>query len=181
VHRLGVLAVDEEVDAAGPPVGGVDVGLGDVDREPRRLELVAEGGVAERVNAHPHRGAPAVNASAEDFEDADLAAALGLVLEPDHPHRRHRARAEVHPRAHLEPPVVRRPAPVRGLELAHHLAVAKRLLADRAADLAREDARLDPRDPQRVVLGEAPEPVLGWDRQPQLGGRDGVRRRALRS
>jgi len=72
---------------------------------------------------------------AEDLEDADLARARRLVFQPDHPHRCHRTRTEIHPRPHLEQAVLRRPAPTGGLKLAHHQAIAERLLPDCAADL----------------------------------------------
>lgn len=141
---LDVLAVNQEVHPAGPPIGRVDVELRDVDRDPRRIELVRDRGIAERVDTHPHRRRPGLQSLSEDLEDADLGGACRLVLQPDHPHGGHRPRAELHPRADLEPPVVRRPAPLGRLGLAHHQAVAERLLPDRAADRAGEDSGLNP-------------------------------------
>jgi hypothetical protein len=179
-----VLTVDEEVDPPRLPIGRVDVEVGNVDRHARYLELVGDRRIAEGVHAHAHgrgrRAAVRLQGVAEDLEDADLRAARRLVLQPDHPHRGHRPRAEIHARADLDQPVVRRPAPVRRLELAHHHAVAERLLSDRAADRPGEHSGLDARDPQRIVIVRTPQPVPRRDRQPQLGPVHGVRRGALR-
>ena len=72
VDRLDVLTVDKEVHLPGPPVRGVDVELGDIDRQLRRIELVGQRRIAERVHAHAHRrGRPAVlgpQGFAEDLE-----------------------------------------------------------------------------------------------------------------
>src|SRR5688572_5050370 len=54
VDGLHVLAVDEEVDPPGPPVRAVHVEFGHVDLQPRRVELVDDRRVPERVHAHAH-------------------------------------------------------------------------------------------------------------------------------
>ena len=75
---------------------------------------------------------------------------------------------------------MRRPSPLRRLHLAHAEPVAERLLANRAASLTGEHARLDARDAQRpVMLDGAPQALPGRDRQPQLRPGDLVRCRAL--
>ena len=128
----------------------------------------------------PTAGPAPADRVAEHLEDADLARALGLVLDAHHPDRRHRARGQLHARADLQDAIVRRPAPLRRLRLAHAEPVAERLLANCAADLAREHARLDARDAQRpLVLDGAPQALPGRDRQPQLRPGDLVRCRAL--
>jgi hypothetical protein len=147
VDGLHVLTVDEEVHPPGPPISGVDVQLANIDRQLRRIELVGQRRIAERVHAHAHSRRPRAvldqKGFAEDLEYADLAAVRRLILQTNHPHRGHRPRPEIHPRTHLEQPVVRRPAPLGRLRLAHHQAVAERLLSDGAANRPGEHSRLN--------------------------------------
>src|ERR1700761_8788871 len=76
--------------------------------------------------------------------------------------------------------IVRRPAPLRRLHLTHAEPVAERLLANCAAHLTGEHARLDAGDAQwPLVLDGAPQTLPGRDRQPPLRPRDLVRCRAL--
>ena len=67
--------------------------LADVDRQLLARELLPQRRVGELVHAHPDaRAVRAEDVAAEDLDDADLARALGLVLETDHPQRDHRPR-----------------------------------------------------------------------------------------
>src|ERR1700742_1012985 len=132
------------------------------------------------MDAHADRWPAPVDRVAEHLEDADLARALGLVLDAHQPGRRHRARGQLHARADLQDAIVRRPAPLRRLHLAHAQPVAERLLANGAAHLTGEYAGLDAGDAQwPLVLARAPQALPGRDRQPQLRPGDLVRCRAL--
>src|SRR6185312_11041569 len=97
-------------------------------------ELLAQRGVAERVDAAADRRGVAVDGVAEHLDEADLAAALRAVLHADHPGREHRPRPERRPALDLDPAVQRHePARLR-LLLAHHETVAERLLSLGAPD-----------------------------------------------
>ena len=179
VDGLDVLAVDREVDAPRLPVRGVDVVLADVDRHPRRVPLLGQRRIAERVHAHADRAVAVRRRTPRRCRSRRSARARprGPTIQTA---AIERGLMSIRARTSSDA-VVRRPAPVGRLELAHQRAVVDRLLADRAADRAREHPGLDARDLQRVVLAGAPEPLLGRDRQPQLGTRDRVRRGALRA
>ena len=174
LHGLHVAAVDEEVDAARAPVGGVDVGLGRrrglaARRRTRRVRAGSRNGWTPMPTAAVGRAVLGQRV-AEDLEDADLARALGLVLEADHPDRRHRARAELHARADLQHAVARRPAPLRRLGLAHDGARRGTAAGRRCCPRRRRTRRTG--YPRRAAAARdrgAPQALPGRDRQPQLG------------
>ena len=106
----------------GVPVDGVGVELGDVDRQPGRGEVLGEVRVADLLEADADLGGLARDhVLAEDLGHADLAAVVGLLLEPAQPERRHRPRRDRHPAADLEVAAVLEVAGERRLLLADQL------------------------------------------------------------
>ena len=79
-------AVDAEDRLGGVPVDRVGVVVGHVQSQPGRLEVVHQDRVPQLLQPHADLGRPVVQGVAEDLDHADLAAALGLVLEADQPH-----------------------------------------------------------------------------------------------
>ena len=69
-----------------------------------------------------------VDGVAEHLDQADLAAALGFVLDADHPGGEHRPRGDPRSALHLDVSVAGRVAEHGGLGLAHQEAVAEGLL-----------------------------------------------------
>ena len=101
---------------------------------------------------------------AEDLGDADLAAAVRLVLEADHPPGDHRPRRDDGPGSQLEGAELRQPALEPLLGLADRHAGTPRLLADRAAHRSREVPGLDPGDAERRGMDAGqPMALLGRD------------------
>ncbi len=96
----------------GVPVDGVGVELGDVDRQPRRGEVLGQVGVADLLEPDADLGGlTGYDVLAEDLGHADLPALLGLLLEAAQPERRHRARRDViRHRISRWPPACRWPA-----------------------------------------------------------------------
>src|SRR3954471_20964893 len=141
---LDVLAVNRERDVLGRPVGGVDVRLAHVDGELLLRPLLAQRRVAEAVDAHADaRAVRAEDVAAEDLDDADLARALRLVLEADHPQRDHRARVVDRAQTRLDAAVVRDVQARLALRLTDdRLGVEGAPLAAVAADRAGEHAGL---------------------------------------
>src|SRR3954454_11553407 len=189
LHRVGgrlpdgldVLAVDRERDVLGRPVRGVDVRLAHVDGELLLRPLLAQRRVAEAVDAHADpRAVRAEDVAAEDLDDADLARALRLVLEPDHPQRDHRARVVDRAQTRLDAAVVREVEARLGLRLADdRVGVEGALLAAVAADRAGEHAGLQRGDAQLAVPLRAPRRLVLLDQQPQSASDLVARSRAL--
>src|SRR5215212_2620825 len=179
-HRANV--VDEEVDSSRLPIHGVAMKLADVQRIRVGGEFLGKSRVAEPMNAttqgHHREGArPTHDTVPEDLNQADLTAALGLVLQADHPRREHRPWTESDPAGHLDVSVVRCEAPLRGMGLGDDQAWPERLLAAGAAHRSGPIAALDRRYPQwAVVQVRAPQRLIWRDRKTQTLGIDGVRR-----
>ena len=89
--------------------------VGDVDREPRRGEVLPQRRVAERLDADADLGRRRYGGQrpAEHLDDAELAALLlgGVVLEAAEPHRRHRPRRDRHRAADRDPPATMAASP----------------------------------------------------------------------
>src|SRR4051794_3330088 len=189
LHRVGgrlpdgldVLAVDRERDVLRRPVGGVDVRLAHVDGELLLRPLLAQRRVAEGVDAHADACAVgAEDVAAEDLDDADLARALRLVLEADHPQRDHRARVGDRAQARLDATVAREVEAHLRLRLADdRVSVEGALLAEVAADRAREHAGLQRGDAQLAVPLRAPRRLVLLDQQPQPASHLVARGRSL--
>jgi hypothetical protein len=143
--------------------------LRDVDGPWVGEEVLAQSRVADALDPVAERRDRTVcHRVAEDLDEADLTAVVGLELNPDHPRREHRTLAQTGSALDLHMPVAWRESPARRLRFADHQAVTERLLSACAAHRPRPRAGLHRRDAQRLLMKiGTPERLLGRDGQPQ--------------